>query len=74
MRIFDRCMNLLNHSEITLLSLMQTRNVAIGNNPCIPYDACVEAHTGPDPDLVAWEQVSTAAGTDRAMFGELLSY
>ena len=35
---------------------LETRNVAIGNNPCIPYDACVAAHSGYDADIIAWEQ------------------
>lgn len=36
-----------------------TRNHALGNNPCYPYDACVATHMGTDVDLLAWEQVST---------------
>jgi hypothetical protein len=35
---------------------LETRNVAIGNNPCIPYDACLATHAGQDADLIAWEQ------------------
>ena len=35
----------------------QVRNHALGNNPCFPYDACVETHLGKDLDLLAWEQV-----------------
>jgi hypothetical protein len=34
-----------------------SRNVAIGNNPCMPYDACVRAFVGDDADIVHWEQV-----------------
>ena len=40
----------------TLNVALETRNVAIGNNPCIPYDACVAAHAGDDVDIIAWEQ------------------
>lgn len=32
------------------------RNVAHGNNPCMPYDACVETIAGNDVDMVHWEQ------------------
>jgi hypothetical protein len=34
-----------------------TRNHALGNNPCYPYDACVSTHIGDDVDFLAWEQV-----------------
>lgn len=34
-----------------------TRNHALGNNPCYPYDACVATHVGEDVDFLAWEQV-----------------
>jgi hypothetical protein len=34
-----------------------TRNVAMGNNPCMPYDPCVRTYVGDDPDMVHWEQV-----------------
>jgi hypothetical protein len=33
-----------------------TTNNAIGNNPCLPYDACVAAFAGPNADMVHWEQ------------------
>jgi hypothetical protein len=35
---------------------LQVRNVAVGNNPCIPYDLCVGTFAGVDSDLVVWEQ------------------
>ena len=35
-----------------------TRNHAIGNNPCYPYDACVHTHMGDDLDFLTWEQVT----------------
>lgn len=33
------------------------RNVALGNNPCMPYDVCVRIFAGYDADIVHWEQV-----------------
>lgn len=35
---------------------LQTRNVALGNNPCTPYDVCVKYFGGLDADIVHWEQ------------------
>jgi hypothetical protein len=35
---------------------LQARNVAQGNNPCFPYDACVNTFAGADSDIVQWEQ------------------
>lgn len=32
------------------------RNRAIGNNPCYPYDECLNTHLGNDLDVVTWEQ------------------
>lgn len=32
------------------------QNVAIGNNPCYPYDICMDAHTSGNVDLISWEQ------------------
>ena len=32
------------------------RNVALGNNPCMPYDICVRTFAGEDADIVVWEQ------------------
>lgn len=34
----------------------ESRNVALGNNPCIPYDVCVKFFAGEDADMVHWEQ------------------
>lgn len=34
----------------------ESRNVALGNNPCVPYDVCVKSFAGLDADLVHWEQ------------------
>ena len=33
-----------------------SRNVALGNNPCMPYDLCVKYFAGLDADIVHWEQ------------------
>lgn len=33
-----------------------SRNVALGNNPCNPYDICVKYFAGLDADIVHWEQ------------------
>lgn len=32
------------------------RNVAMGNNPCMPYDVCAKVFAGNDADIVHWEQ------------------
>eukprot|EP00607_Mallomonas_marina_P011135 CAMPEP_0182423426 /NCGR_PEP_ID=MMETSP1167-20130531/9394_1 /TAXON_ID=2988 /ORGANISM="Mallomonas Sp, Strain CCMP3275" /LENGTH=545 /DNA_ID=CAMNT_0024602391 /DNA_START=70 /DNA_END=1707 /DNA_ORIENTATION=+ len=32
------------------------RPVALGNNPCFPYDVCVRTFCGDDVDLIHWEQ------------------
>lgn len=35
---------------------LESRGVALGNNPCTPYDACVKFFCGDDADVVHWEQ------------------
>ncbi len=35
---------------------LESRNAAMGNNPCVPYDLCPKTFAGPDADLVHWEQ------------------
>ncbi len=37
--------------------MLDSRNVALGNNPCTPYDMCVKFFVGLDADIVHWEQV-----------------
>ena len=32
------------------------RSVALGNNPCYPYDLCAKTFCGGDADIVHWEQ------------------
>lgn len=34
----------------------EAKNVALGNNPCMPYDLCMRYFVGEDADLVQWEQ------------------
>ena len=36
---------------------LETRNSAMGNNPCLPYDVCIKPFAGADADIVHWEQV-----------------
>jgi hypothetical protein len=49
------------YQAVTVITavLVQVMNVGIGNNPCYPYDMCMEAHSSANVDLVSWEQVST---------------
>ena len=35
---------------------LQIDNVAIGNNPCFPYSACVPSFCSESADIVVWEQ------------------
>lgn len=35
---------------------VESRNAAMGNNPCIPYDACIKTFAGVDVDIIHWEQ------------------
>ena len=35
---------------------LEVRNTAMGNNPCIPYDACSQTFSGKDADIIHWEQ------------------
>ena len=41
--------------KIMNISLV-VRNAALGNNPCLPYDACISNHVGSDLDFLSWEQ------------------
>jgi hypothetical protein len=43
---------------------LTSRNVAMGNNPCMPYDVCVETFAGKDVDVVHWEQTYNCAHGD----------
>lgn len=38
--------------NITLVS----ENLGVGNNPCMPYDACPRTFAGPNSDIIHWEQ------------------
>ena len=48
-------------------TLLQVLNVGIGNNPCYPYDLCMEAHIPLSADLVSWEQVRGRRGRGGGM-------
>ena len=37
---------------------LEVSNGAMGNNPCLPYDVCVQTFAGPDADIIQWEQVN----------------
>lgn len=41
---------------------LDSRNVALGNNPCTPYDVCVKFFAGLDADIVHWEQTYFCEG------------
>jgi hypothetical protein len=41
-----------------------SRNVALGNNPCVPYDLCVQTFAGNDVDIIHWEQTFNCGGGD----------
>jgi hypothetical protein len=62
-----------------LLLLSQTRNVAVGNNPCLPYDACVNTLAelaGVGPAAVGGASSAYNAGSSSANIGgvDLLSW
>jgi hypothetical protein len=35
---------------------LETHNLGMGANNCIPYNLCLEAQGGRDPDFLSWEQ------------------
>lgn len=37
---------------------LEVINGAMGNNPCLPYDVCVQTFAGADADIIQWEQVT----------------
>ena len=43
---------------------IESRNAAMGNNPCMPYDVCVRTFAGSDADIVHWEQSYFCEGRD----------
>jgi hypothetical protein len=45
-------------------------NLAIGNNPCMPYDVCPLTFVGPTADLVHWEQTYNCGFENRQMILE----
>lgn len=48
----------------------ESRNSALGNNPCFPYDVCVHMFVGDDADLVHWEQSYNCGFGDKSVFIE----
>lgn len=42
---------------------LNSLNVAMGNNPCQPYDICVHAFAGKEADIVHWEQAFNCFGS-----------
>jgi len=48
----------------------KSRNVAMGNNPCFPYDACVRTFAGDDADIIHWEQSYNCGFGDKSVFIE----
>jgi hypothetical protein len=41
---------------------IDARNMALGNNPCFPYDICVKIFANVDADIVHWEQTYNCGG------------
>jgi hypothetical protein len=33
-----------------------SENLGVGNNPCMPYDACPRTYAGSNSDIIHWEQ------------------
>ena len=48
----------------TLGITVASRNAAMGNNPCVPFDLCPRTYAGPDADIVHWEQSFNCFGSD----------
>jgi len=46
----------MDHAFQSLNIKLIVKNVALGNNPCMPYDVCVKIFAGLDADIVQWEQ------------------
>lgn len=54
-----------------------SRNAAMGNNPCMPYDICVRTFAGSDADIVHWEQsfncfISESDISSKSMFEQFV--
>ncbi len=43
---------------------VDSRNAAMGNNPCMPYDVCTKTFAGIDADIVHWEQSYNCFGSN----------
>ena len=53
---------------------LKTRNAAMGNNPCMPYDICVRTFAGADSDIVHWEQSFNCFITEDEIATKVLFY
>ena len=42
---------------------LDSRNTAMGNNPCVPYDICPRTYSGLDADIIHWEQSFNCFGS-----------
>jgi len=42
--------------------VVDARNMALGNNPCFPYDICVKIFANVDADIIHWEQTYNCGG------------
>lgn len=62
--------NFLNSTMSSLNVHFVSRNLAIGNNPCMPYDLCPLTFAGADADLVHWEQTYNCGFGDCQMILE----
>eukprot|EP00601_Ochromonadales_sp_CCMP2298_P021469 CAMPEP_0173311706 /NCGR_PEP_ID=MMETSP1143-20121109/23688_1 /TAXON_ID=483371 /ORGANISM="non described non described, Strain CCMP2298" /LENGTH=435 /DNA_ID=CAMNT_0014253745 /DNA_START=123 /DNA_END=1430 /DNA_ORIENTATION=+ len=54
--------NLMGPAFASMGITLHSRNVALGNNPCTPYDVCVKYFAGVDADIVHWEQTYFCEG------------
>jgi len=59
--VFERLFR--NFTELFNLTLV-VRNVAMGNNPIMPYGACINSHLGENVDFVFWEQMMMCPGDE----------
>lgn len=54
---------------------LESRQAAMGNNPCEPYDLCPQTFSGEDADIVHWEQSYNCFGHEekkKAMFEQFV--
>lgn len=58
---------IMNSATSSLNVKFESKNLAIGNNPCIPYDLCPLTFAGSDVDMVHWEQSYNCGFGDQQM-------